>query len=1030
MLIKKYENEILDEEIKLFYDDLAKKYLKNDDYTYGREEYGEILKNEIGRYLLSTDNIKIIDPLLNLSFLLHTEEGHIKQDELVINYHKNVLIKELKELMIIYLNEDFDISNIAYTDGAKIIAKEEIEKNLKDEKYKMSNLIKVTPAGILIAAHIFGVRKVKKLFNKEKNYVKNGLPVSYFIDSKEYDISFLTGKLKDEKVVPRVKEKDKKDIDIGDKFVGQNNKGILEQLKKLAKNNDLIKMLLEQIKSKNKKEIPEHVENFLKERSKNPNDKNTNSYMAKTNENLIKKLNEKFEKEYENKKYDEYFEDTTNSKIEDEDRKAFNEVLRAKEKFEPKSIIEQKDFDRYRDIVRKKLNLFEYIYDECMKAQDPLVKLENLLSFFTCKYEDDNKMSTARKLTVKFFASKLKNYFINKINDKTGFNIPKENFDVIGSNPLMDIDDIRFHIRDLSLSEHVKTKEYKFLQMFKNEDLVKRSFELNKNGKRVYKRARRYLDNLQLELIIKIVRLNKKEIDGHSNRNTNIVSNYISFLDELLNGLSYDNYKWFTKVKKEFNITNLVISLLKTDVSYKEESLMYISELMYDKSYDKYTNNQNFSNDKNEIKKIFRTKDSIEYNMRLRNSYNISSFYLCFYEDKSNENSDNFVCHDAKLNCTLSPDISTLIVTNSKQMIENKPVATIYDNNIVPFKTCSVNKACIAKLGTWQKKGNILVGNSPALLSGSTCNCSLGGIVSIVSSGQSKTNIQKIEQRKSNRIFKVDDYKSIDILYEFTKNNYFSSFSFMIYSSITNVYNLDKYYVLKIKRLLKPKIDEKNLCADKVIPVVDTSISSIINVYNMGKILKGYYLGKLTNRRSKDRYINIGIDLSQIKDFRKFFNKAKKQLDVIYTPYKMQKNNEDNPYWMKKVFEEYNKHYKGDSLKMAVRKYHKYGGGINADISIPWCASFVNYILDTGLKSPSSQCFYTSRGKMYFNKIDNAKYGAILVLRNKDKITGHCTFILSENENGYYCIGGNQANRIKKSYYIKNEKVYGIFWPK
>ena len=136
----------------------------------------------------------------------------------------------------------------------------------------------------------------------------------------------------------------------------------------------------------------------------------------------------------------------------------------------------------------------------------------------------------------------------------------------------------------------------------------------------------------------------------------------------------------------------------------------------------------------------------------------------------------------------------------------------------------------------------------------------------------------------------------------------------------------------------------------------------------------------------------------------------------------MQKNNEDNPYWMKKVFEEYNKDYKGEDLKIAVRKYHKYGGGINADISTPWCASFVNYILDTGFKSLSSQCFYTSRGKMYFNKIDNAKYGSILVLRNKDKKTGHCTFILSEDENGYYCIGGNQGNRIKKSYYIKNEK--------
>ena len=376
MLIKKYENETLDEEIKLFYDDLAIKYLKNDDYTYGHEEYGEIIKNEIGRYLLTTDNIKLIDPLLNLSFLIHTGEGHEKQDELVINYHKNILLKELKELMIIYLNEDFDISNIDYTDGAKIINKEEIEQNLKNEKYNLSNLIKVTPAGILIATHIFGVRKVKKLFNKEKNYVKNGLPVSYFIDSKEYDISFLTGKLTDEKVIPRVNEKDKKDIDIGDKFVGQNNKGILEQLRQLAKNNELIKMLLEYLKSKDKKEIPNHIENFLKEKSTNPNnkennqnstenenksnmrnqnsDEENNSYMAKTSEKLLKKLQEKFEKEYENKKYDKYFEDTTNSKIEDKDRKAFNEVLKAKEKFEPKSVIEQKDFDRYRDIIQKK----------------------------------------------------------------------------------------------------------------------------------------------------------------------------------------------------------------------------------------------------------------------------------------------------------------------------------------------------------------------------------------------------------------------------------------------------------------------------------------------------------------------------------------------------------------------------------------------------------------------------------------------------------------------------------------------------
>ena len=98
---------------------------------------------------------------IQMDFWKKYQEAETEKDKDI-----QIIIKELKELMVIYLNEDFDISNIAYTDGAKIIAKEEIEKNLKDEKYKMSNLIKVTPAGILIASHIFGVRKVKKLFNK------------------------------------------------------------------------------------------------------------------------------------------------------------------------------------------------------------------------------------------------------------------------------------------------------------------------------------------------------------------------------------------------------------------------------------------------------------------------------------------------------------------------------------------------------------------------------------------------------------------------------------------------------------------------------------------------------------------------------------------------------------------------------------------------------------------------------------------------------------------------------------------------
>lgn len=1024
MLLKKFENDNIPSDIKVFYDDLANKYLKSPGYDFGKEEIGPIVKEKIGRYLLSKDDIKLIDPSIDTGFLVYTGEGHEKQDELVIYYHKNILLNDLKDIMEVYNNSYFDISSISYTNGKKTITKDEVSKSLEKVDYKLKNLIKVTPAGILIAAHIFGARKVKKLFNKESNFCdENNFPVSYFIDDKSYDVEFITGKLKENKVIPKVNEKDKKEIDLGDKFIGQNSGNLFEQLKKFAKENKILEKILDSLKTKDNKEIIENVEKIV-----SPNSKN--SFTASSNEKVKDILKEKFENEYKGNKFSEYFEDTTNKEIDSESKKTFNEVLKAKEKYEPKSIVEQNGFDKYRGFGNRKISTFEYIYDECMKSHDPLDKLEKLLSFFTCKYQEEGKLGFVKNITVKFFKSKLKNKIIDKVNNISGAKLPKEEIDYISDMGICDIDEIKFNIKRKNMNDYPKTKEYKFLQMFKEQNLVKRSFGLYSNNKRIYKRARRFLDNLQLALILRMVDFTEEHTDGHKDRNTNIISNYIVFFDEYLNGYSFSDYKWFNSVKKSFNVTNLFINLLKTNLDYRDIAISKLSELMYEQKYEKYTDNKDMANDKSEIKRIFKTKDSLEYNMRLRNAYNISQFYSHFYQDDNTAENEKFVCDGAKISCSFAPDITRLIVPTSKKKINGLFVATINDKKIVPFKTCSANKVCVARLNNWKKKNNILIDNTPVLMNNSSCNCSIGGLLTIVDSNQNTESIRKIEKRNIKRQFGIDDYKAIETLYHFTKKDYFSSFAFYLYTDKLFIKNLDIYYLRKLRRLLKPQFDEKNLEKEDVIPVVDTSINAIINVYPMGKILKGYYYGKIRSAITGDKYIDIGMSLSGEKNFNNFFERAKKQLDVIFSPYKLQSRKNDEPYWMDKVFDEYNKRYSREKLERAVIKYHRYGGGINADIRTAWCASFVNYILNTGFQSASSQGFYTQKGKQYFDKISDAKYGAILVLRNKNKINGHCTFILNETAKGYYCLGGNQGGRIKKSFYPKDSKVYGIFWPK
>lgn len=70
----------------------------------------------------------------------------------------------MKEYIEICNNQIFNVDNINITDGKNILNKD------------INTLINVTVSGLFLACHIFGISKLKKLFDKEANYIdQNGL---------------------------------------------------------------------------------------------------------------------------------------------------------------------------------------------------------------------------------------------------------------------------------------------------------------------------------------------------------------------------------------------------------------------------------------------------------------------------------------------------------------------------------------------------------------------------------------------------------------------------------------------------------------------------------------------------------------------------------------------------------------------------------------------------------------------------------------------------------------------------------------
>lgn len=123
------------------------------------------------------------------------------------------------------------------------------------------------------------------------------------------------------------------------------------------------------------------------------------------------------------------------------------------------------------------------------------------------------------------------------------------------------------------------------------------------------------------------------------------------------------------------------------------------------------------------------------------------------------------VCGGANIKCTFGAAPSALMVLPDSMTMTSQPLATIMDNkplvNILPFGMCScmgnpsVASATAAALGVltpmpcipatsapWiPGSPTVMIGNKPALNNSSKLMCMYGGVIEIVSPGQTAIQI-------------------------------------------------------------------------------------------------------------------------------------------------------------------------------------------------------------------------------------------------------------------------------------------------
>lgn len=118
----------------------------------------------------------------------------------------------------------------------------------------------------------------------------------------------------------------------------------------------------------------------------------------------------------------------------------------------------------------------------------------------------------------------------------------------------------------------------------------------------------------------------------------------------------------------------------------------------------------------------------------------------------------------------------------------------------------------------------------------------------------------------------------------------------------------------------------------------------------------------------------------------------------------------------------------GSKENPRIIEYHSKTSGAFSSDEVPWCSSFVNWVLNTA-------GYNTTRSAMARSwlswgvPLQKPKFGCVVVLtRGKSKTSGHVGFFIKKNMFTIELLGGNQSNQVKISKYY-TWQVLGYRYP-
>lgn len=116
----------------------------------------------------------------------------------------------------------------------------------------------------------------------------------------------------------------------------------------------------------------------------------------------------------------------------------------------------------------------------------------------------------------------------------------------------------------------------------------------------------------------------------------------------------------------------------------------------------------------------------------------------------------------------------------------------------------------------------------------------------------------------------------------------------------------------------------------------------------------------------------------------------------------------------------------GAASNPRIEAYHATTSGGEADDSVPWCSSFVNYcITKSGLKGTDSK---RARSWLQWGAPSQLRPGCIVVLERGDPEKGHVGFFAGMDGDRIRLLGGNQSDKVGLASF-EADRVIGVRWP-